>query len=198
VLHYTIGYIHPFNDGNGRTARALFYWHLISQRYNWLEYVAVSTAIKNAPSKYTRAYLYSETDNNDITYFVKFNLRQLDIALKSFEKYIEKTRSENKNIFEAIKNNPTLNFRQADVIITLSKNDRPITVNEMRERYDITYQTARTDLLGLAKLGYLHKHTRAKQFIFLLDKDKCMSTMSILEAKPPINPQREKATSLST
>lgn len=198
VLHYTIGYIHPFNDGNGRTARALFYWHLISQRYNWLEYIAVSTAIKNAPSKYTRAYLYSETDNNDITYFVKFNLRQLDIALKSFEKYIEKTRSENKNIFEAIKNNPTLNFRQADVIITLSKNDRPITVNEMRERYDITYQTARTDLLGLAKLGYLHKHTRGKQFIFLLDKDKCMSTMSILEAKPPINPQKEKATSLST
>jgi len=185
VLHYTIGYIHPFNDGNGRTARALFYWHLISQRYNWLEYVAVSTAIKNAPGKYMRAYLYSETDQNDITYFVKFNLRQLDIALKSFEKYIDKTRSENKNIFEAIKNNPTLNFRQADLIITMSKNDRPLTINEVQERYNITYQTARTDLLGLAKLGYLHKHTRGKQFIFLLDKDKWKGTMSIFEANPP-------------
>ncbi len=174
VLHYVIGYIHPFNDGNGRTARALFYWYLISQRYNWLEYVAVSTAIKNAPVKYTRSYIYSETDNNDITYFVKFNLRQLDIALKSFEKYIEKTKSVNKKIFETIKNNPNLNFRQADVIITLTKNERPTTVREMQERYNITYQTARTDLLGLAKLGYLRKHTRGKQFIFLLDKDKCI------------------------
>lgn len=174
VLHYVIGYIHPFNDGNGRTARALFYWYLISQRYNWLEYVAVSTAIKNAPVKYTRAYIYSETDNNDITYFVKFNLRQLDIALKSFEKYIEKTKSVNKKIFETIKNNPNLNFRQADVIITLTKNERPTTVREMQERYNITYQTARTDLLGLTKLGYLRKHTRGKQFIFLLDKDKCI------------------------
>ena len=174
VLHYVIGYIHPFNDGNGRTARALFYWYLISQRYNWLEYVAVSTAIKNAPVKYTLAYIYSETDHNDITYFIKFNLRQLDIALKSFEKYIEKTKSVNKKIFETIKNNPDLNFRQADVIITLTKNERPTTVKEMQERYDITYQTARTDLLGLAELGYLRKHTRGKQFIFLLDKDKCI------------------------
>ncbi|MBW6471200.1 MAG: Fic family protein [Methanosarcinaceae archaeon] len=174
ILHYMIGYIHPFNDGNGRTARALFYWYLISQKYDMLEYVAVSTAIKNAPNKYARAYIYSETDNNDITYFVKFNLRQLDIALRSFEKYIEKTMSENKKIIETIKNNPILNFRQADVIITLNKNERPITVKEMQERYNITYQTARTDLLGLTELGYLHKHTRGKQFIFFLDKDKCV------------------------
>ncbi|MEA3281354.1 MAG: Fic family protein [Euryarchaeota archaeon] len=174
VLHYLIGYIHPFNDGNGRTARALFYWYLISQRYDWLEYVAVSTAIKNAPVKYTRAYIHSETDNNDITYFVKFNLRQLDIALKSFEKYLEKTRSVNKKIFETIKNNPDLNVRQADVIITLNKTEMPTTVREMQERYNITYQTARTDLLGLSELGYLRKYTRGKQFIFLLDKDKCI------------------------
>lgn len=172
VLHYIIGYIHPFNDGNGRTARALFYWYLIIQRYDMLEYVAISTAIKNAPVKYTRAYIYSETDQNDITYFVKFNLRQIDIALKSFEKYIEKTRSENNKIIETIKNNPNLNFRQADVIITLTKNEKPITVKEMQERYKITYQTARTDLLGLAELGYLHKHTKGKQFFFILDKDK--------------------------
>jgi Fic family protein len=172
VLHYIIGYIHPFNDGNGRTARALFYWYLISQRYDMLEYVAISTAIKNAPVKYTRAYIYSETDQNDITYFVKFNLRQIDIALKSFEKYIEETRSENNKIIETIKNNPNLNFRQADVIITLTKNEKPITVKEMQERYKITYQTARTDLLGLAELGYLYKHTKGKQFFFILDKDK--------------------------
>ncbi|MCZ7399650.1 MAG: Fic family protein [Candidatus Methanoperedens sp.] len=207
VLHYMIGYIHPFNDGNGRTARALFYWHLISQKYNWLEYVAVSTAIKNAPIKYMRAYLYSETDHNDITYFVKFNLRQLDIALKSFETYIKKTMSENKKIFETIKRNPNLNFRQADVIIDISKNERPITLNEMQERYNITYQTARTDLLGLAKLGYLHKHIRGKQYFFLLDKEKCMSAMDISDKKQiqlsdfgskPNRPHKTIATSLTT
>ncbi len=177
ILHFMIGYIHPFNDGNGRTARALFYWYLISQKYNYLEYIAVSTAIKNAPGQYARAYLYSETDHNDVTYFIKFNLDKIDIALSSFEKYVEKTRSENKKILETIKNNPKLNIRQVDVIIVMNKTDRPITINEMQERYNVSYQTARTDLLGLEKLGYLHMNTIGKQFIFILDKEKCMSTM---------------------
>jgi len=175
VLHYMMGYIHPFNDGNGRTARALFYWYLISQKYKSLEYVAVSTAIKNAPAQYMRAYLYSETDNNDITYFVKFNLRALDIAVTSFEKYIEKTSLENKKILETIRQNQKLNFRQADILIEMSKNEAPITIAEMKERYDITYQTARTDLLGLKKLGYLQSFQKRKQFFFTLDKNKCMS-----------------------
>lgn len=196
VLHYMIGYLHPFNDGNGRTARALFYWYLISQRYNWLEYVAVSTAIKSAPSKYTRAYLYSETANNDITYFVKFNLRKLDIALRFFEEYISKKISENKQIFETIQDNPNLNIRQADVIITLSKNERPITINEMQERYNTTYETARTDLLSLAKLGYLRMHVNGQKYIFLLDKDRCLNQACILD-KRQTKPSDKRQTKLS-
>ena len=72
VLQYMIGYIHPFEDGNGRTARALFYWYVLSQGYDYLEYIAISTVIKSAPVKYTMAYLYSEYDHNDVTYFVLY------------------------------------------------------------------------------------------------------------------------------
>jgi Fic family protein len=176
VLHYMIGYVHPFNDGNGRTARALFYWYLITQHYDYLEYIAVSTAINNAKAKYARAYLYSETDNNDITYFVKFNLQALNIAVTSFEKYIKKTRDENNKIIETIRQNPKLNFRQAEILISLSKNERHLTIIEMQKRYSTTYQTARVDLLDLVEQGYLQKITRGKQFIFLLVKNKCMGT----------------------
>lgn len=178
VLHYLIGYIHPFNDGNGRTARALFYWYLLSQSYDYFEYIAVSTAIKNAPSQYARAYLYAETDNNDITYFVKFNLRVLDISVTSFEKYVNKTKTENKKIFEIIQKNLKLNFRQADIVINMCKNERPITIIEMQERYHITYQTARTDLLDLTKQRYLRKVLKGKQFLFILNKNKCMGIES--------------------
>jgi len=31
LLHFQLAYAHPFTDGNGRTARALFYWSLIRQ-----------------------------------------------------------------------------------------------------------------------------------------------------------------------
>ncbi|VVB51227.1 Fic/DOC family protein [uncultured archaeon] len=196
VLHYMIGYLHPFNDGNGRTARALFYWYLISQKYNWLEYVAISTAIKGAPSKYVRAYLYSETASNDITYFVKFNLRKLDIALRFFEEYIAKKMAENKKILETITDS-NLNFRQADIIITLSKNERPITVHEMQKLYNITYETARIDLLSLAKAGYLQMHMKGKQYIFLLDKEKCLNKMRIPDKKQTTLSELSKVTPTS-
>lgn len=174
ILHYMMGYIHPFNDGNGRTARALLYWYLISQKYDYFEYVAVSTAIKNAPAQYARAYLYTETDNNDITYFIKFNLRAFDNAVSLFEKYIQKTRTENKKIFEAVRQDSKLNFRQADILVNMSKTDRPITISELEARYHITYQTARTDLLALAKRDYLQRITKGKRFFFILNKDKCI------------------------
>ena len=175
VLHYLIGYLHPFYDGNGRTARAIFYWFALSQRYDYIEYVAVSTAIKNAPSQYAMAYLYSESDHNDVTYFVKFGLDKLGIAIDSFEKYVERTRTENRKIIETIRYDQNLNFRQADAVLDMCrKGVKQTTIEEMSGRYHITYQTARTDLLGLERLGYLSRITVGKRFVFLLDRDKCL------------------------
>ena len=31
ILHFWIGFLHPFCDGNGRTARAIFYWYLLKK-----------------------------------------------------------------------------------------------------------------------------------------------------------------------
>jgi hypothetical protein len=33
TLHFWLAYDHPFCDGNGRTARALFYWSMLKQGY---------------------------------------------------------------------------------------------------------------------------------------------------------------------
>lgn len=31
ILHFAIGYEHPFHDGNGRVARSLFYWFMFKK-----------------------------------------------------------------------------------------------------------------------------------------------------------------------
>lgn len=183
TLHYMIGWVHPFHDGNGRTARALFYWYVMAQHYDYLEYISISTAIKIAPAKYTLAYLYSESDHNDITYFVKFNLRAIRIATSLFKEYIEKTKKENRKIIEAIRYDNKLNLRQADIIINMSKTEKHITIGEMQERYNIRYQTARTDLLDLVKLGYMHKLLAGRQFVFSLDKEKVLEATNTLSIK---------------
>jgi len=82
LLHYMVGYDHPFVDGNGRTARALFYWSLARSGYWRMEYVSISRLLRQAPAQYSRAYLHSEADDNDTTYFI---LHQLSIIKRAIE-----------------------------------------------------------------------------------------------------------------
>ncbi len=177
ALHYMIGYLHPFYDGNGRTARALFYWYALSQGYDYLEYIALSTAIKSAYKQYPMAYLYAESDHNDITYFVKFNMEMLNTAINSFKAYINRKKIENRKILDTIHRDRRLNLRQADIINNLSKSERRITIEEMQERYNITYETARTDLLELVEIGFMHKLPIGKRFFFMLDKEEVLRSM---------------------
>ncbi|MEA3418229.1 MAG: Fic family protein, partial [Campylobacterota bacterium] len=70
ILHFMIGYIHPFSDGNGRTARALFYWSMLKNGYDYFEYISISKLLKKAPAKYSKAYQYVDADDNDLNYFI--------------------------------------------------------------------------------------------------------------------------------
>src|SRR6185295_18713307 len=56
ALHFMLSYEHPFVDGNGRTARALFYWSMLRQGYWLTEFLAISRVIKTAPGQYLRAF----------------------------------------------------------------------------------------------------------------------------------------------
>jgi Fic family protein len=62
-----LGYEHPFEDGNGRTARALFYWSMLNQGFWLTEFLTVSKILRKAPAKYARSFLYTEQDSNDLT-----------------------------------------------------------------------------------------------------------------------------------
>ena len=84
ILHFWLAYDHPFVDGNGRTARAIFYWSMLRHGYSLLEYISISKIILKAPVRYGMAFLYSETDENDLTYFLHYHA---DIVLKAIEDF---------------------------------------------------------------------------------------------------------------
>lgn len=52
ILHFLLGFIHPFVDGNGRTARAIFYWYLLRRNYPLVEYMPISRIIKRSVGQY--------------------------------------------------------------------------------------------------------------------------------------------------
>lgn len=170
ILHFLIGYIHPFTDGNGRTARAIFYWYLLFRNYWLAEYLVVSRIILKSKTQYAKAYLFAEYDENDLTYFIHYNLKSMDLALRSLKEYLQRKIEEKKSIFHLV-HNTNLNERQAVIIKEMIIDEhRFYTIKEVQESFDVVYQTARTDLMKLAQEGFLEERNQGRKMIFLRAK----------------------------
>ncbi len=172
ILHFMIGYIHPFNDGNGRCARSVFYWYMLSQRYWLFEYISVSRIIVRSRKKYDLSYLYTEYDEMDLTYFIKYNIECIDESLSELIEYIKVKQKEQKETKEILYKNPDLNLRQAMILEEFMKNTNKIfLIKEICETYKVAYQTARTDLLLLADKRFINKKMAGRAFVFSFNEE---------------------------
>ncbi|OLD47773.1 MAG: filamentation induced by cAMP protein fic, partial [Gemmatimonadetes bacterium 13_1_40CM_2_60_3] len=152
ILHLWLAYDHPFVDGNGRTARALFYWSMATQGYWLCEFISISKILKKAPSSYSRAFLYTETDDNDATYFILYQLRVIAQAIEALHLYLERKSRELRDVNEMIRRSRVirdeLNHRQLALLNHALKHPfATYTIESHRRSHSVSYQTARTDLL---------------------------------------------------
>lgn len=171
ILHFLIGYIHPFNDGNGRTARTIFYWYVLSRGYWLFEYMSVSRIIVRSKTKYGLAYLYTETDENDLTYFIDYNLNAIEEALHDMDTHISRKQKEYSEMLNLIQNVEDMNFRQTEILKEFMKNpEKNFVIKEIMTTYNIAYDTARHDLFHLTNLEYLEKIKVKNKFVFRLIK----------------------------
>lgn len=173
LLHFGLAYIHPFVDGNGRTARALFYWYMLRSGYWLFEYLSISRVLIRAPGQYKRAYLYSEIDGQDLTYFLMFNLRAVNLSIRGLHVYLAKQQQELKETSLLIRKYPGLNHRQYELLYhAVSDHNAIYTIKFQRNVYDVSYETARADLLELETKGFLTRiKTKGKEFTFVPSKD---------------------------
>jgi len=150
-----IGWIYPFTDGNGRTARAIFYWYMLKKGYWLTEYLSISRIIKDSKSQYEKAYLYSEIDENDLTYFITYHTRTMEKAFEALKVYINQKQKE---VFQAAKfmKMPGVNERMAQILKLIHDDpERILSTKEMESRFTVSNYTARTDLKSLVELGFL-------------------------------------------
>ncbi len=167
-LHFLIGYIHPFNDGNGRTARTIFYWYVLRHDYWLFEYMALSRAIKDTKGQYKKAYVYTESDENDLTYFIQYNLTAIEKTIKEIQTYIRDQQAEQIRALHTIQESEDLSFRQIDILKWIVKHrEKPVRIKEIEEMYHVAYATARSDLIRLEELGYLKRRMMGKEYVFL-------------------------------
>jgi Fic family protein len=157
ILHFLIGYIHPFVDGNGRTARAIFYWYLLKNGYWLTEYLSISRVIMQTKVQYEKAYIYTEIDDMDVTYFIHYQVKILIKAFEDLKEYVAKKKKDEVNLLKFLKFEG-INERQAEILYKLEKNGAKLfTIKEIENTYTVTNQTARTDVEELVERGFLKK-----------------------------------------
>ena len=113
-----IGYDHPFVDGNGRTARALFYWSMARSNYGLMQYLSISEFIQKSMPAYARSYIYSENDDNDVTYFLHYNLHIIGQCMEALRKHVSRQAQERRRLEALLTEGdaPPLNPRQAALL----------------------------------------------------------------------------------
>lgn len=169
LMHFMLAYDHPFADGNGRTARALFYWGMLTQGYELAEFLSISRVLKKAQGQYKDAFLHTETDDNDTTYFVAHQLKAISKSIEDLRTYLETKRKEIAEVERRMRSGRNLNHRQRSLLAHAMRHPGfTYTFESHRSSHDVVFATARTDLLQLAKMGLLEegkKTGRTRNFI---------------------------------
>jgi len=172
LIHFWIGYLHPFVDGNGRMARLLFYWYLLKKNYWAFAYLPISKIIKKSPGQYRDAYVYSEQDDLDLTYFIDYNIRKIKLAMEDFKEYINKQSKLNKQMNKLSRSKHNLNERQIQLLQYLYKNrDENTTIKIHMKINQIAKQTAIKDLRGLIEKKFTYKIKRGRNVYYYATKE---------------------------
>lgn len=176
LLHFMVGYDHPFVDGNGRTARALFYWSMLRSNYWLAEFISISHVLRKAPAQYGLAYLHTETDGGDTTYFLIHQLATIRKAIEELKAYLQRKVEERRSVDRLLAPGSTLsghlNHRQRGLLAhALRHSEAVYTIGEHQRRHGVVYQTARTDLMGLAELGLLQMSKVGRGHVFNIPTD---------------------------
>ncbi len=171
ILHFMIAYEHPFSDGNGRTARAIFYWFMLKSGYDFFEYVSISKLLKVAPSRYGKSFIYTEIDDNDLTYFIFYQVEIIIRAIDELLLYLQKKSQEFEEVSELLSSSTIgqkLNFIQKDIVKKAIKSPgRVFTSNEIVADYDISENTARKYLNELVKYKILASYRDGRRISYI-------------------------------
>ena len=175
IIHFMLSYIHPFSDGNGRTARSLVYWYLMRRGYSLTEYLSTSRIIYKNKTQYEKAFLYTEYDENDLSYFIHYNLITMKKAYEELKLYLQRKINERNNtlIYNTI---PDINERQASILKIYTDNQNSIlTIKELENRFGISNQTARMDITSLVIKGFVKEIALNKRKIGYIRSENFLS-----------------------
>lgn len=172
LVHFQLAYDHPFADGNGRTARALFSWYMAKHGYWLVEYLSISRILREAPGQYARSFLLTETDDGDTTYFALHQLKAIERAIDDLYAYLERKTAEIRAVEVLLRGDGDLNSRQLALLSdALREPGRTYTYGAHARLHRVTHETARSDISALVARGWLEATRQGRRYRFTAPPD---------------------------
>lgn len=167
ILHFWLAYDHPFEDGNGRTSRILFFWLMRVNGYWLAEYLPISKFLRRAPARYARAFMETETDDGDTTYFLIHQLDVIEQAIDDLHRYLQRKIAEVRDVEQLLQGADGFNGRQLALLTDAIRHpDSSYSFSSHAESHRVTHETARSDLSALNERGLLTQRRKGRRFVF--------------------------------
>jgi Fic family protein len=167
LLHFQLAYDHPFADGNGRTARALFYWSMLRHGYWVTEFISISRLLHRRRGPYERAYQWVESDHQDGTYFVLQQIDALFEAVDELEAYVRRKSEQTAELARLSAGRHELNHRQRALLHhALRRPGARYTHESHAHSHGVSKITARSDLQALVRQGLLTMRREGKKLVY--------------------------------
>ncbi len=165
LLHYFVAYIHPFFDGNGRTARTLFYFKAIKNDLKFVELLSISADLKEHGKRYKRSFDLVNEHELDITFFIDFCLDSLVTSLGKVEKKVN-------YLFDIslLIEKEGLTFNQVSLLQRMALNKyRATSIEKYAREIRKSREIARRELKDLLKKAYLKEEKKGRKFIYYVN-----------------------------
>lgn len=168
LIHYFIGYIHPFFDGNGRTARALFYFKSIKNQLNYVELLSVSAYLRTHGKQYEKSFEKVKDNEFDLTYFLDFCLDSISSALKEVARKVNYLLR-----MTDLKDRFNLSQTQVGLMQRMALHKfRTIDIEAYAQQISKSREFARQELKNLLELNLVSEIKVSKKLVYKVNADK--------------------------
>ena len=167
IVHLWFVIIHPFEDGNGRIARALTDLILARSENSSERFYSMSSQIKKERKSYYEILQLTQTDNLDITLWLKWFLENMLAAINSSENLLNDVFK--KTEFWNLNKSVTFNERQIKVLKKILDNfEGNLTTQKWAKICNCSHDTANRDITDLINKNILIKQGEARSTHYIL------------------------------